>query len=281
MRYQPVIEPPVVYDRRWSVVYLLIFAWAVVEFPFAAAWFVREKLRSLAADRSKIELDLVLTYQSLAHTAESADARGDREKAKAHLNRLGTIAEQLGLGNDKRTVDELARVQERSPGRAVADGGQEVYDLAETQPDRLWRIQKQAAATNRAASTAVVNAVDLSTSPVLAGSLDDVHGALLDTYENAVDAIDEVEHALDEAESSPGGPTPRQLKREHAERIGERFDGPVRNLGLLLLEHNRRTWLHRRRGTNGAESVARHGLTENQRAWLIQLQEAWGAYDGE
>jgi len=110
--------------------------------------------------------------------------------------------------------------------------------------------------------------------------LDATHGPLVECYATLVRALDRVEHLRDQINEDWGSPTPRQLMREHSDRLKERYDGPVLNLALMLLEYNRRQWLHHKSETQGAESVRRHGLTENQRSWLDELQEAWREYDG-
>jgi hypothetical protein len=109
--------------------------------------------------------------------------------------------------------------------------------------------------------------------------LSNVHGRLLDAYANLVRAIDRVEVEMDNLDYDYAHPAPRTIVDEHADRLEEQYDGPVLHLALTLLEANRREWLHRKPDTNGAEAVERHGLVENQRRWLNDLQDAWDAYD--
>lgn len=68
--------------------------------------------------------------------------------------------------------------------------------------------------------------------------------------------------------------TPWRLKKDHAERVAETYDDPLRYLAIQLLAYNRREWLQYKPETNGAQAVERHGLTANQREWLGQLQAA-------
>lgn len=105
--------------------------------------------------------------------------------------------------------------------------------------------------------------------------LEALHGSLVDAYRHVAQAIDQAERKsrLDYDESHRTD-TPRELIRDHAERIKETYDEPVRPVALQLLEANRRAWLHRKPGTYGAKAVARHGLTANQRRWLNALQDA-------
>ena len=81
--------------------------------------------------------------------------------------------------------------------------------------------------------------------------------------------------ASDNREIDDGRPTPRQIKREHAERLKETYDEPVLFVALHFLEANRRKWLHGKPETEGARAVERHGLTANQREWLNELQAVW------
>jgi len=112
-------------------------------------------------------------------------------------------------------------------------------------------------------------------------ALDSTHGKLCEAYTLAVRALDRVENQMDNIDEDYGSPTPRQLVADHADRLEEQYDGPVLNLALMLLEYNRREWLHHKDETNGAEAVRRHGLTGNQRRWLNDLQDAWEAQHDE
>jgi hypothetical protein len=159
----------------------------------------------------------------------------------------------------------------------MTDGGQEVAD------DRrdLQHVQSAVASVNENAATAVKQSSRLATSALPVSDLADAHGALLDTMQETRRALDRVEQTMDQRNPEYGTPTPRQLIDDHADRVKERYDGPVLNLALMLLDRNRREWLHEKPETNGAEEVRRHGLTETQRSWLDDLADAWREYDGE
>lgn len=79
------------------------------------------------------------------------------------------------------------------------------------------------------------------------------------------------------AENEGPRPTPGDITSEHADRLEERYDRRVLTLALMLLEDNRRR-LYESPETMGARHVERHGLTENQRMVLDDLQEAWEVY---
>jgi hypothetical protein len=101
------------------------------------------------------------------------------------------------------------------------------------------------------------------------------HADLLDAYSRLRRITKYVEHSPEDADNDRDKPTPRRFKHDHAEWIKERYpDGPVLNLAIMLLEHNRREWLWHQDKTGGTEVVRRHGLTANQRRWLDDLAEA-------
>lgn len=147
------------------------------------------------------------------------------------------------------------------------------YDPA----DDFHLIARITAEVSLAASRAALDA-QAATKHDSPGDLRRAHGKLLETLRETRRAIDRVEHTLDRLDWGPS--TPRRITREHAQRIGDEYDGPVRYLALELLEANRREWLHCKPDTLGAERVERHGLTENQRETLNRLREAWRAYEG-
>lgn len=146
--------------------------------------------------------------------------------------------------------------------------------------DELESVRDTVVSVNNSAVDAVNATTGLNASHPGIG-LSDTHDALMQTYRDTVRAVDCVERTLDRFGDTHHSPTPRQIKSEHGERLEEQYDGPVLNLALLLLEHNRREWLHQKPGTNGAQAVERHGLTKNQRRWLNDLRDAWRAYDGD
>jgi uncharacterized protein YecT (DUF1311 family) len=143
----------------------------------------------------------------------------------------------------------------------------------------LYYVQSLVADLTTDAAAASQQAVGLTDTRHPVMDLDSTHGKLTEAYSAAVRALDRVENEMDSIDEDWGSPTPRRIISEHTTRLEEQYDGPVLNLAQMLLEHNRRAWLHHKDETNGAESVRRHGLTENQRRWLNQLQDAWGVYD--
>ena len=150
----------------------------------------------------------------------------------------------------------------------------------EDRTDDLVDIHWHVAQVNDDLATAVqqtTSFLDHSTPPV---PVRRTHDALLEAYGDLCRAIDRTENVLDRMEREDHRTrTPRSIKKAHAERLKEQYDGPVLNLALMLGEANRREWLHWKTETHGAEAVERHGLTENQREWLNQLQEAWREYE--
>jgi len=159
--------------------------------------------------------------------------------------------------------------------------GEVDQDLTPSEVDeKLWRVQTSIAAANKESADAVARAAGLIDTRHPEMDLRNAHGALTDAYHELTRAIDVVEKTMDDLDPEYGQATPRQIKKEHAERFEEIYDEPVVYVANLLLEANRREWLHSRPGTQGAESVERHGLTENQRRWLTDLQKAWEEYDG-
>lgn len=117
----------------------------------------------------------------------------------------------------------------------------------------------------------MIQSTGLLTSPHPQIELRNTHDELLDAYYELTHAVDMAERVLDDLDDSRS--TPYRIKKDHADRIAETYDDPVRLLALQLLEANRRKWLHGRRGTNGAREVERHGLTSNQREWLNDVVE--------
>lgn len=177
---------------------------------------------------------------------------------------------------NRQTLGTLERVE-----RVERDGGQQTD--APTQDDRedLQRVQSAVASVTESAATAVKRSSGIVTSALPASDLSDTHDALLDTMQDTRRALDRVEQTMDRRDPDYGRPTPRQVTSEHADRLKEQYDGAVLNLALMLLDRNRRKWLHEKPETNGADAVRRHGLTENQRRWLNSLQDAWREYNGE
>lgn len=146
--------------------------------------------------------------------------------------------------------------------------------------DRLYAVQSTITSANQELARALGQAAPLvdSDHPILA--LASTHEDLIDAYVELRRAIDRAEQVMDSIDPDYGSPTPRQIKDDHADRLKEQYDGPVLNIALMLLEQNRREWLHGKPETQGADAVRRHGLTANQRRCLNDLQDAWRAYDG-
>ena len=107
--------------------------------------------------------------------------------------------------------------------------------------------------------------------------LQNTHRELLNAYRETERALSRTEQTIDRLGVSTD--TPFRIKKDHAERLKEHYDGPVLCLALITLERNRLEWLWVKPETNGAQQVERHGLTETQRQWLNELQEAWRQYD--
>lgn len=138
-------------------------------------------------------------------------------------------------------------------------------------------VQTRVAEANDKTSNAVVQASPMSGKTCPTYDLQRTLRELQRAYSTTLAAISRVESTLAGLDGTT--PTPRQITDDHADRLEEQYDGPVLNLALQLLERNRREWLYRKPDTNGAESVERHGLTENQRRWLNDLQDAWRDHD--
>ena len=144
--------------------------------------------------------------------------------------------------------------------------------------ERLQRVSERVAAANDETADAVTQAAGLATTRSPAHELWRVHRELIDAYYEVRRGLDVIEHTIDDLDPEYRGGTPRRVKNEHADRLEEQYDGPVLNLALMLLEQNRREWLHAKPDTNGAQAVERHGLTANQREWINTFDEA---YEGD
>lgn len=151
----------------------------------------------------------------------------------------------------------------------------------ETYDDReeLEHVERLTARVNSKAAAAVSWAATLETTTAPTGHLLPVQIELANTYAATCKALDSVERAIDDYDNGHGTPMPRRIIDDHSQRFRDHYDGPVLNVAVLLLEANRRKWLHAKRETIGAQNVERHGLTENQQHWLTQLQDAWQAKD--
>jgi len=154
-------------------------------------------------------------------------------------------------------------------------------DDEEATDEQLYRVQSAVAQANSETAAAVHRTANLidTAHPVM--SLANAHDELLDAYSEVVRALDTIEQTMDAIDPDYGSPTPRQIVDEHADRLEERYEPPALTLALLLLERNRREWLHHKDDTNGADAVRRHGLTSNQRAWLDRLRDGCGESDAE
>jgi len=131
--------------------------------------------------------------------------------------------------------------------------------------EEVAAVRRLVAAANRELATVVEQTTQIRAERPERG-LRDTHAAMLEAYSAVVRALDELERTLDAVDE--GAETPRRVVDEHAVRIRERYESPTREVAQVFLEHNRRKWLQHQSETNGADSVRRHGLTENQRTWL-------------
>lgn len=142
------------------------------------------------------------------------------------------------------------------------------------QPHQRQRTMRHVAATSEAATSAVSTAADFVDTPLPANQLHDLHDDLVTLLAATYDTLEVVEGQLDQCDGDHVRDTPRQIIDEHGERIKDQYDHPLLFVASTFLQHNRRHWLQRRPETNGAEAVERHGLTENQRSVLSELEEA-------
>ena len=143
---------------------------------------------------------------------------------------------------------------------------------------RLQRVSERVAAANEETADAVTQAAGLAGVAYPAPNLWATHRKLINAYSELRRALDVVEKTIDDLDPGSRGGTPRRIKDDHADRLAEQYDGPVLNLALMLLEQNRREWLHAKPDTNGAQAVQRHGLTANQRSWINAFDDA---YEGD
>jgi len=154
--------------------------------------------------------------------------------------------------------------------------------MSDTEIDtKLRRIQEKVASANSETAQAVkeLSSVITSTHPV--SDLDRTHSELRDAYRELVEALNQVESFIDDSDSDHYGPTPRQIQDEHSTRLKEQYEGPVLYLAQMLLDRNRHKWLYQQYKANGADEVERHGLTQNQRLWLNELQDFWDASESD
>lgn len=161
--------------------------------------------------------------------------------------------EELRFGSDER------RSEPPDEKQTLTDGG--------TSPEA---IRAKIADANVSAARAAHTAADIREYEDGELRLCDVHRGLLTTYSDVVSALDAVENTIRVGDS--GRKVPKGIIQEHADRVRDRYENPLRSVALMLLEYNRREWLQHKTDTNGSASVVRHGFTENQRAWLDELQ---------
>jgi cytochrome c biogenesis protein ResB len=153
-----------------------------------------------------------------------------------------------------------------------------VQEADEGTRTRLKRVAERTAAANEATADAMTQTAGIGSVAYPTPNLWETHRELIDAYYELRRAIDVVEKTIDDLDPESRGGTPRRAKDEHADRLEEQYDGPVLNLALMLLEQNRREWLHAKPDTNGAQAVERHGLTANQRKWINAFDDA---YEGD
>ena len=148
--------------------------------------------------------------------------------------------------------------------------------LDQSTRDKLEAVESRLAAANAEIATAVEQSTGLLAADHPEFQLRNTHGELLDAYRELVQTIDMVERVL--ADLDEHSETPKQIINDHGDRLGETYDEPLSYVAVLLANKNRRKWLHAKPETRGAQQVERHGLTENQRRWVNELQTA---VDGE
>ncbi|ELY85270.1 hypothetical protein [Natrinema gari] len=143
----------------------------------------------------------------------------------------------------------------------------------------LEYAQNRVAEVNERAAKAVSQLAGIESNAAPTASLRMAHSDLCQTLANTNRAIAQVEQAITARRDGHGRAMPREITSEHADRFDEIYDGPVYYLAIQLLEKNRHEYLYATPDTYGAEQIERHGLTENQRKWLGDLQDAWQAHD--
>jgi len=143
--------------------------------------------------------------------------------------------------------------------------------------DKLEAVDKRLAVANAEIAAAVEQSTGLLAADHPEFQLRNTHDELLDAYYELVQTIDMVERVLGEIDEY--SETPHQIKSDHDDRLGETYDEPLSYIAVQLANKNRRKWLHAKPEANGAQAVERHGLTENQRRWLNEIQDA--VDDGE
>ena len=117
----------------------------------------------------------------------------------------------------------------------------------------------------------------MTTSLAPVGRLWNTHDALCETLRETHRALVQTERVLRQYDHAQA--TSKEITSEHADRLEETYDGPVLDIALMLLEFNRRKWLHEKPDTNSADEVERHGLTATQRDRLNDLRDSWRAHD--
>lgn len=147
--------------------------------------------------------------------------------------------------------------------------------------DRVANAQLSAIHASGQASDAAMAAANLTNNDWPATALQSTQSELAKSYRKTMRAIEQIEGAIEYVDHQPRDETTGEIMDEHADRYKERYSDPVWYVATQLLAYNRWNWLIRKPETQGALSVERHGLTENQRMWLDKLQDAWEEYDGE
>ncbi|MFD1643928.1 hypothetical protein [Halohasta litorea] len=139
--------------------------------------------------------------------------------------------------------------------------------------DKLAVVENRLKTASREFAAAIEQSTGLRSTDHPQYILENTHAELLDTYRELVNTLDIVERAIDDLDDH--ATTPWRLKKDHANRLAETYDDPVRLVTIQLLEANRRKWLHAKTETNGAQQVERHGLTANQREWLNEIRDGY------
>ena len=138
--------------------------------------------------------------------------------------------------------------------------------------DKLEAVEKRLAAANAEIAAAVEQSTGLLAADHPEFQLRNTHDELRDAYYELAQTIDMVERVL--ADLDEHSETSKQIIDAHGDWLGETYDKPLSYLAVQLANKNRRTWLHAKPETRGAQAVERHGLTENQRTWVNELQTA-------
>lgn len=142
----------------------------------------------------------------------------------------------------------------------------------------LQPLREQVADAGVATADATRTAAQLEDPTMAPVHLRELREDLVDAYQEVTTALDQVENVM-RTSDAVSTETSKGITRSHSERFKDKYPGPVAGVALLLAEANRRKWLHGMPNSSGSNSVRRHGLTDNQRQILRDLETAWREYD--